>query len=428
MKIRKKFLQLTRLTYPYGTEHYLESYLPSGYKSDNFGNYYLSVGENYSTMFTCHLDTSCSKLEKVTHDFFGNYIMTDGTTILGADDKAGMIVVLYMIENKVPGLYYFFTGEEVGCIGSSDLADGFEKKLQYPEELDKIKKVVSFDRRGTTSVITDQFYGTCCSDEFALALCTQFNTAGFGLNMRPDPTGVLTDSAQFMGCIPECTNISVGYYDEHTHKERQDIDHLYKLCKSCVVVDWESLPISREPGLDWRHLDNPYEDYYETGEWQSGGDPVGKIAKSEKLDSEYSEKLFTYVVSNAETGMTVKAYLSQTWINHEKLKIMDMLKKQGKKVSEINWNGTSCWINEVDDIMDMGGGDVFDTDGDRATTYLGNRSTLIDFIPTFANIPVAHIKYSLKDDPKPIGNQKELTEWENPNLRNLWDGVPGFIG
>ncbi len=33
--------------------------------------------------------------------------------------------------------------------------------------------------------------------------------------MVPEDTGVLTDSAQFMGIVPECTNISVGYYDEH---------------------------------------------------------------------------------------------------------------------------------------------------------------------------------------------------------------------
>ena len=40
-------------------------------------------------------------------------------TILGADDKAGMVILLYMIEKKIPGLYYFFIGEEVGCIGSN---------------------------------------------------------------------------------------------------------------------------------------------------------------------------------------------------------------------------------------------------------------------------------------------------------------------
>jgi hypothetical protein len=52
-----------------------------------------------------------------------------------------MVVLLYMIEKKVPGLYYFFLGEEVGCVGSNNLAQNFN----WPQ----ITKVVSFDRRGT---------------------------------------------------------------------------------------------------------------------------------------------------------------------------------------------------------------------------------------------------------------------------------------
>jgi hypothetical protein len=65
--------------------------------------------------------------------------------------------------------------------------------------------------------------------------------------MEPDNTGVYTDSAEFTHVIPECTNISVGYYKEHTHLEHQDIDHLIKLCLASVKIDWESLPVKRDP-------------------------------------------------------------------------------------------------------------------------------------------------------------------------------------
>jgi hypothetical protein len=65
--------------------------------------------------------------------------------------------------------------------------------------------------------------------------------------MAPDNTGVYTDSAEFTHVIPECTNISVGYYKEHTHMEHQDIDHLITLCLASVKVDWESLPVKRDP-------------------------------------------------------------------------------------------------------------------------------------------------------------------------------------
>lgn len=55
------------------------------------------------------------------------------------------------------------------------------------------------------------------------------------------------DSAVFMDIIPECTNISVGYVNEHTFTERQDIEHLEKLVDACINTDWEGLPVKRDP-------------------------------------------------------------------------------------------------------------------------------------------------------------------------------------
>jgi putative aminopeptidase FrvX len=155
MRIRRKFLQLTKYTYPHGTEGFLKSYLPEGTKKDAYGNFYYLIGEDPTTMFTCHLDTACSKQVKVNHVQTQNIIKTDGSSILGADDKAGMVVILNMIENKVPGLYYFFIGEEVGCVGSSKLAQNWINS----EFSCTISKVVSFDRRSDCSVITHQWYG-----------------------------------------------------------------------------------------------------------------------------------------------------------------------------------------------------------------------------------------------------------------------------
>ena len=245
MRVRRKFLQLTNYTYPHGTEGFLKSHLPQGYKTDKWGNFYYLVGETPSTMFTCHLDTACSKQQKVTHVQTHNMIKTDGKTILGADDKAGMVVILTMIQNKVPGLYYFFLGEEVGCIGSGHLSRNWED-VGFSKH---INKVVSFDRRGNGSVITHQFYGRCCSDEFAEELSTRLSSTSEELKLRPDDTGVLTDSAQFMGIVSECTNISVGYYREHTTSESQDIEYLQKLCKVVCKINWENLPVMRDPLL-----------------------------------------------------------------------------------------------------------------------------------------------------------------------------------
>jgi len=389
MRIKRKFLQLTKYTYPYGTEAYLENMLPEGYKQDKYGNYYLSVGDNYSTMFACHLDTANKEFGPVRHTFHdkpcdlsagyvlkanGRYIMSDGTTILGADDKAGVVVALFMIEKKVPGLYYFFIGEEVGCVGSSDLASDMEKEIYHIDELKNIKKVVSFDRRGTTSVITDQFYGNCCSDEFALSLCKELNKSG--LNMRPDDTGVLTDSAQFMTFIPECTNISVGYYNEHTHKEAQDIEYLYQLCNAVVKVDWESLPVERDPATAWSPFHGGGWDCWD---WDDLEDEP--VREKGDLGLHFSDENYSFVIRDS---IRTKAYISKEWIETEKRLITEALNKQGRVIEKITWDGTSCWCLEK---------------GETINEYVGNRSDLMAFVNNFDVIPVAHLRYTLDSIP-----------------------------
>lgn len=256
MNIKETFLKLTSKTYPHGFEDELVSILPKDHSSDEHGNYYVKIGES-RTAFTCHLDTACSTQVDVKHVFEGNIIKTDGSTILGADDKAGVTVLLYMIEKKVPGLYCFFIGEEVGCIGS-----GLASKNKSFKSYDRM---ISFDRRGTGSIITFQSSRRCCSDDFANSLSKNFNK--FGLKMSPDDTGVYTDSAEFTDIIPECTNVSVGYYKEHTHQEHQDIQHLVRLCQASVRINWEELPTKRNPksteyknsyGGNWRNYNRNY--------------------------------------------------------------------------------------------------------------------------------------------------------------------------
>jgi hypothetical protein len=239
---RSTFLSLVTKTYPHGHEDEVLQFLPQLDK-DIVGNYYKIIGDNPTTMFTCHLDTADRK-QAVTRLYSiqvddQEHIVTDGTTVLGADDKSGTTVMLYMMAKNVPGLYYFFIGEERGGIGSRALADKYDE-VSY---LKNIKRCVSFDRRKTISVITSQAGGVCCSDEFANALCDEYNKNG--LNLKPDPTGVFTDSASFIDDISECTNVSVGYLNEHTGKEIQNMDYLIDLCKASVNVNWDSLPTVR---------------------------------------------------------------------------------------------------------------------------------------------------------------------------------------
>ena len=250
MNIKNTFIELTSCTYPYGYEDLLTDFLPRGYKTDEDGNYFYEVGSGSKTIFASHLDTACKDYSEVVHKFDGKFIRTNGKTILGADDKAGVTILLYMIHNNVPGLYYFFVGEEVGCIGSTAAS----KRIDF---FSNYNKIVSFDRRDTKSIITHQSSKRSCSDAFADSLSKEY--AKFNLNLEKDDTGVYTDSAEFTSVIPECTNISVGYYNEHTHTEYQDIDFLIKLAKASVLVDWENLDIKRDPSkTEWKESNYYY--------------------------------------------------------------------------------------------------------------------------------------------------------------------------
>lgn len=245
--VRNTFISLVTETYPHGHEDEVMKFMPTGLTKDEFGNYYKIIG-NSQTMFTSHLDTADrtkSKVNLLSVMRDGDeIILTDGTSILGADDKSGVTVMLYMMSKNIPGVYYFFIGEERGGIGSHKVANDYHK---FPH-LKDLKRCVSFDRRNYYSVITKQSYRQCCSDEFATALAKELNKSGLKISL--DPTGIYTDSASFIDEIPECTNISVGYFSEHTSKESQNISFLERLAKACISVDWEGLPTVKKIGFD----------------------------------------------------------------------------------------------------------------------------------------------------------------------------------
>lgn len=231
------FLDLTEYTVPYGHESKLEKFLPKGYHKDSVGNYYVEVG-NSETLFECHLDTAGHEYEKVTHVIEGDLIKTDGSTILGGDNKAGMVILLSMIKERKPGTYYFFIGEERMGKGSHEI---FESNPDYFRQFDRC---IAFDRRGYGSVVNIQFGRPCCSPEFEEAVIKKLE--GNGISWDPNGSrGMGTDNAILMDVIPEVTNISSGTFNEHHTNEYVDIDYTYKLFKAVMKINWEDLPTVR---------------------------------------------------------------------------------------------------------------------------------------------------------------------------------------
>jgi hypothetical protein len=413
MNIKDKFLELTSRTYPHGTEEDVFPLLNSELQKDEFGNLFIKIGES-DVMFTSHLDTATSALTAVNHVFDGKIIKTDGKSILGADDKAGVTIMLYMIENKIPGLYYFFLGEEVGCVGSRKVAN-----VQKEQKLEGINKVISFDRRGTDSVITFQSSQRCCSDTFGEALSKQLNLADDTFSYKNDPTGILTDSVQFIKIYSECTNISVGYRSEHTFSEQQDIEHLTKLAEACLLVDWNSLPVERDPskteyksyssyggyGWDaWDDYDYGYSSSSRINNWNKKVEP-----RTDKVW--FHDKKYNYV-SNVEvdslTKKVVSVDLCKERVDYESMIINNLLKSLDLQYDSCEWDGFKLKV-------------AYKQDAGNHTTEC-NRNDLLEYLP--------ELDYSKGDD---LGSDSDdldnyyntvayQKDQQDRRVENLYDG------
>ena len=189
---------------------------------DDFGN--VTVDNGGTTVFTCHTDTvHASKSEGkqvLVVDSFGMMMLAEPKQgdVLGADDGAGIYVLLQLLQAGVKGRYVFFRAEEVGGLGSEFYAKENEEVLM------RYRHAVAFDRKGVSEIITHQWGGRCCSDEFAIALNKQL-----GMSLKPSNGGTFTDTANLTHLISECTNVAVGYYDQHTAAETQDTQYLERL-------------------------------------------------------------------------------------------------------------------------------------------------------------------------------------------------------
>ena len=242
------------------------------------GVHYLIIGKP-SIIYTAHYDTAGdSNVSLISKEYMPHIVSNGNAGILGADDKAGATVLSFMIEHEVPGLYLFFGDEESGASQSREgAATDFYTRYNLP--IGSIKAAIAFDRKGYSDVIQTQRSKQCCSMEYAETLSTMLSMGGF--HYRPTD-GLFTDTANMVYKIPECTNLSIGYFNQHTPLETQDILFLHKMVnfmlnnhKSIAGIpafkEVEKVPVykpSKYGSLYMRANDNMYEAYdYETGAW-----------------------------------------------------------------------------------------------------------------------------------------------------------------
>ena len=247
---------------------WLADNLPDGIcaEFDSCGNMHVDTRASTAnrTLFVAHVDTVHRKSGKNRIKKTRTHWHADGD-VLGADDGAGCAMLMHLIHSGIAAYFIFTVGEEKGGIGATWLAK------HNPDLLRQFDRAIAFDRRGIDSVITHQGWGRCCSDAFGLALCDALGSFDQDLMHLNDDTGVYTDTAEFVDLIPECTNISIGYSNEHTVNESLNILYFEMLAGAAASVDWDSLPVARDPLKpdpdDWRSYRGSYyptfnDDYY----------------------------------------------------------------------------------------------------------------------------------------------------------------------
>lgn len=289
---------LLRVASATGLERFIIDILPFKSKGviDEKGNFSIRIGSSPKTMFSCHMDTVHNLdvktyldnntkpiLHLLTKDPVHAPSKDTGIIwaatrnlktkawipfVLGADDKAGIFTMCEMIKAGINGLYVFHVGEESGGIGSHYIA------ARTPEFVKGIERCIAFDRKDYCDVIEFQNPGRCASSDFTAALAAQLNAhidvPGVGYKFKGGARGTFTDSASYRDLIPECVNLSVGYFDQHTTEERLDVWWLVnKFIPAALEVKWDELPTKRDPkeivtypnlnhGYDWYSPNKSY--------------------------------------------------------------------------------------------------------------------------------------------------------------------------
>jgi hypothetical protein len=250
-----------------------------GVEIDGYNNRIVQVGDKPTVLWSSHTDTVHRKggFQAIA---YGDGVLSltkssmATSSCLGADCTAGVWLMRQMILRKVPGLYIFHAEEEIGGGGSNFIA------TKTPQLLTGIDHAIAFDRRGDSSIITHQG-GRCASNGFATALgdaLTGQDKAGYTYQFTPDSTGTFTDTANYTHLIPECTNISVGYYKAHTPGEYLDVRFLVYLLGKLCSLDTTKLPVLRDPKefdvFNYRTSTSRYSSYTTHNHWDTLADLV----------------------------------------------------------------------------------------------------------------------------------------------------------
>ena len=192
--------------------------------TDESGNLICQKGEGNMQCIVSHMDT-VHKIYKdyqvlYSRDNNDNNIIAyakSGKQTVGVkgDDQCGIFACLYMLEKLDNIKSVFFSREEVGLIGSSEIDHAV---------FDNCGSIIQLDRWGSSDFISIYNGFPTINDDFtkiATPILKEYNYA--------IQEGLITDSINLFNDNVgiSCVNISCGYYSHHSNTEIIDVNELW---------------------------------------------------------------------------------------------------------------------------------------------------------------------------------------------------------
>jgi len=220
------------------------------YYTDEVGNIIATKGK--ADIYPCvvaHMDT--------VHDIYSDFKIVkskgiDNNIILkafsqnkqvgvGGDDKCGIFACLYLLKNIDNLKVIFFTKEEIGLIGSTNIDLNIFNNVGY---------IIQLDRWGNNDFICEIFNQFTISEEYNNKIEPTLLKYGY-----ISTEGLITDSINLFNRDVgiSCVNISCGYYQHHSAFEIIDINELW----ASVLLTLDLIKVLGENKYECK-----YDDYY----------------------------------------------------------------------------------------------------------------------------------------------------------------------
>ena len=178
--------------------------------------------------FVSHIDTVHSiipdKDYKVKKEIHSNDIIYSSDYGIGGDDKNGIFICLELLEMFNNIKVVFFSGEEIGCIGSSQIDLDLLNDCLY---------LIQLDRKGNSDIIDTYCCDETISKDFRNFLYPIANNYGYDQG-----SGTVTDVMTLFSRQIDisCVNLSCGYYNAHTTDEYISLKDLSLCLDLCKVI------------------------------------------------------------------------------------------------------------------------------------------------------------------------------------------------